>query len=353
MQANDLISFTDNDYLGLSTDPRVVEAAAAATREYGAGAGASRLVTGNHPLYTELEARLAAAKGQEAAIIFGSGYMANSGIIPALVGPGDLIIADELIHASLHAGLRLSGATAHYFAHGDADDAARLLKNHRSGARHAIVIVDGVYSMDGDRAPIQALVEMSDQAGAWLMVDDAHGFGVLGGGRGSVHEAGMTGRVPLIMGTLSKALGSYGGFLAASQPVIDLMKSRARSLIYTTGLPAGCLAAALKALDIIEAEPERCQKPMDHARYFAAALGLSAPESPIVPIMLGSESRALQADQALQSKGFRLAAFRPPTVPDGTARLRVSFSATHTDAQVKALIAAIRSLDLNLKGAAA
>lgn len=347
MRIGNLISFTDNDYLGLSTDRRVIEAACAATESYGAGAGASRLITGNHPLYTALEEKLATLKGAEAAIVFGSGFMTNCGTIPALVGPQDVIFADALIHASLHAGIKLSGAAAYFFDHNDTSDLKRLLTTYRATGNRALLLVDGVYSMDGDQAPIQELASLAEAYDTWLMVDDAHGFGTLGGGKGTVAQAGETDRVPLMMGTLSKAVGAYGGYLAAPAPVIELMKSRARSLVYTTGLPPGVIAAALMALEIIESEPDRCARPLLLARRFTDALGLSRAESAIVPLPVGDDQSALAADHALQNLGFKVAAIRPPTVPKGTARLRVSFSATHSDADVETLITAVKDLKLN------
>ncbi|WP_374762934.1 aminotransferase class I/II-fold pyridoxal phosphate-dependent enzyme [Yunchengibacter salinarum] len=341
------VSFTDNDYLGLSTDPETVAASVAATQRYGAGSGASRLVTGNHPLYTAVEERLARLKGAQAAIVFGSGYLANSGIIPALAGRGDLILADEKVHACIHAGIRLSPAEATFFRHNDTDHLARLLAEKRGAARHVLIVVDGIYSMDGDMAPLAALADLADQYDAWLMSDDAHGLGTVGDGRGAAHACGVADRVPLKMGTLSKAAGAYGGYLAAPAPVIELMKSRARSLIYTTGLPPGVLGAADKALEIIETDKARIARPMALARHFCTALGLPAPESPIVPLILGSEQRALDGAAALRERGFDVIAFRPPTVAPGTARLRFSFSATHRDADVDGLIAALNELNLS------
>jgi len=346
MRAGELISFTDNDYLGLSTDPRLIEAAEKAARDYGAGSGASRLVTGNHPLYAELEAKLAALKGTESAIVFGSGYMANSGIIPAVVGRDDLIIADRLIHTSLHAGIKLSGATSHFAPHNDVQAFEHLLASHRHSAGHALIVVDGVYSMDGDTAPLGQLNDLAQRYNAWLLVDDAHGMGVLGDGRGTAHQYGVANDIPLLMGTLSKSVGAYGGYLAASKAVCDLMVNRARSLIYTTGLPPATIAAAIAGLDIIASEPERCARPMILAKRFTDALGLAAPASPLVPIQLGSDLAAVSADLALRERGFRVTAFRPPTVPEGTARLRVSFSASHREADVDALITAIKDLNL-------
>ena len=270
----DLVSFCCNDYLGLTHHPDVKAAAAAAVAEYGAGAGASRLITGSHPLYAALEARLAALKGTEAACVFGSGYMANTGIIPALAGPGDLVVIDELGHASMHMGARASRAEIRLFRHNDAADLGAVLAAERGRHGTCLVVTEGVFSMDGDRAPLDALAAAAVAHDAWLMVDDAHGFGVLGGGRGSAFEYDPVPDIPLQMGTLSKAAGAYGAFLCASAPVIELMKNRARSFVYTTGLPPAAVGAAIAAVDIIAEDTARVAAPMRHARTFCARLGL-------------------------------------------------------------------------------
>ena len=247
-----LISFSCNDYLNLSRHPTVIKAAVDAAERYGTGAGASRLVTGNHPLHAELEARLARLKATDAACVFGSGYLANTGIVPALAGSGDLILADELSHACIHAGAKLSGATVKLYRHADTDHAEALLLAHRAGHPRALLVTDGVFSMDGDLAPLHDLANVAKRFDAWLLADDAHGLGVVGGGRGSSFADGNGGPadVPLQMGTLSKAIGAYGGYLCASQAVIDLMYTRARTFIYSTGLPPPVVAAAIAALDI-------------------------------------------------------------------------------------------------------
>ena len=339
-----LISFCCNDYLGLSQHPAVKRAALEALEHYGAGAGASRLVTGNHPLYAELEQRLARMKGTEAACVFGSGYLANLGIPPSLVGKDDLIVADELVHSSMHAGIRASQAHAVFFAHNDTEDCRALLEEHRAAHRQCLMMTEGVFSMDGDRAPLAALCDLADAYDAWLMTDDAHGFGVLGGGRGSAAEAGVAARVPLQMGTLSKAIGGYGGYLCASSPVIELMVNRARSLIYATGLPPATIAASIAALVLIEEDSALVTAPLTRARRFTAALDLAEAESPIVPLIVGAPESALAASQALAQRGFLVTAIRPPTVPQGTSRLRFTFSATHTNTDVDRLIAAVREI---------
>src|SRR5271155_3376259 len=249
-----LLSFSCNDYLNLSQHPAVIAAAIEATARYGVGAGASRLVTGNHPLYGELESRLARLKGSAAACVFGSGYLANTGIIPALLGADDLIVVDELSHACIHAGAKLSGAALRLYRHADAAHAEELLAAHRAGKKRALIATDGVFSMDGDLAPLSALAKLAKAFDAWLLSDDAHGLGVVGGGRGSSFANGAA-EVPLQMGTLSKAVGAYGGYFFASAAVIDLMRPRARTFIYSTGLPPPVIAAAIAALDVIAREP--------------------------------------------------------------------------------------------------
>jgi 8-amino-7-oxononanoate synthase len=341
-----LISFTDNDYLGLSTHPDVIDAAKSAADEYGAGSGASRLVTGNHPLYSALEAKIAQIKGSEAAAVFGSGYLANVGIIPTLVGKDDLIIADELVHTCIHAGMTLSRSTVKFFRHSNVDHLKEILRADRHNYKRALIVVDGVYSMDGDIAPLREIGLVAKVFDAWLMNDDAHALGTIGGGSGSAHECGAEHLVPLQMGTLSKAVGSYGGYLAASKSVIDLIKTRARSFIYTTGLPPSAVAASLKALELIEDDAAMVARPTILAQKFAAALTLPEPTTPIVPLIIGSEVDALDASEALAKEGFKVIAFRPPTVAEGTSRLRFSFSATHTDHDVERLIGACKALGL-------
>ena len=342
----DLISFCCNDYLGLSHHPAVKAAARDAIDAYGAGAGASRLITGNHPLHAGLEAKLAALKETPAACVFGSGYMANSGIIPALAGPGDLVVLDELAHASMHMGARASRADIALFRHNDVADLAAVLAARRGAAGTCLVATEGVFSMDGDRAPLDGLARVCAAQDVWLMVDDAHGFGVLGGGRGSAFEFDPVPDIPLQMGTLSKAAGVYGAFLCASAPVIELIRNRARSFVYTTGLPPSVVASASAALDVIASDPARVAAPLARARAFCAALGLPPPQSPIVPLLVGAEDAALEASAALEAAGFLVTAIRPPTVPDGTSRLRFTFTADHTAAHVAALADAVRRLGI-------
>jgi 8-amino-7-oxononanoate synthase len=345
-----LVSFSCNDYLGLSTHPAVIEAAVTALQSHGLGAGASRLITGNHPLYSGLEARLARLKDSEAALVFGSGYLANLGIIPALAGKGDLLLADELSHACLLSGARLSQAQEMRYPHNDADAVERALAKQRASARHAFIVTDGVFSMDGDLAPLPALAALAERYDAWLLVDDAHGLGVIGGGRGSAFAFGARKLdIPLQMGTLSKAVGAYGGYVCASTPVIELLKNRARSLVYSTGLPPCVLAGAAAALDVIAENPDLVERPLSHARSFTHSLDLPEAQSAIVPLVLGSAEKALAAASLLEEAGFLVAPIRPPTVPEGTARLRFAFSAAHEPSDRAKLAEVVRTRVLPLR----
>lgn len=329
----ELISFSCNDYLGLSHHPEVVAAAVEALAEFGAGAGASRLVTGNNMLYDELEERIAYYKGTQAACVFGSGYLANIGTIPALVGKGDLILADKLVHACMIDAARLSGATVMRFAHNNLDHCRMLLEANRADHHHCLVMTETVFSMDGDRAPIEALKKLSASADAWLMTDDAHGLGVL-----PKHVSSAD----IQMGTLSKAAGVYGGYVCGSDELVDYLKTAARSLIFSTGLPPAVLASACAAMMIISEDEELVAKPLANARHFTSLLGMEVAQSAIVPLLLQENDRALAASALLEEKGFLVAAIRPPTVPENTARLRFAFSALHEKEHIEALAAIVR-----------
>ncbi|MDE1931180.1 MAG: 8-amino-7-oxononanoate synthase [Alphaproteobacteria bacterium] len=337
-----LVSFSCNDYLNLSHHPQVKAAASAALERYGTGAGASRLVTGNHPLFAALESRLAQLKDAEAACIFGSGYLANAGIVPALIGRDDLVLIDELAHACLWAGARLARANVLAYRHNDVEQAAALLAEFRPQHANVLIATDGVFSMDGDLAPLPDLAVVAARHDAWLMVDDAHGLGVVGNGRGARFAHAALPDIPLQMGTLSKAVGGYGGYLCASRPVIDLITNRARSFVYSTGLPPATVAAASAALDIIARDPDLTAKPLCNARRFTRAAGLPDAQSAIVPVVLGTAERALAASRRLEEEGFLAVAIRPPTVPDGTARLRFAFTAGHADTDIDQVAALMR-----------
>lgn len=321
-----LVSFSGNDYLGLSRHPKVIAAAGAAIEEYGAGAGASRLITGEHPLYTKLEAALAAYKNTKATCVFGSGYLASIGAIPALVGAGDLIIADKLIHACMIDAARLSGATFMRFAHNNLEHCRMLLAANRREHQQCLLLTETVFSMDGDRAPVSALGKLAQEFDAWLMTDDAHGLGVVPPQAADIQ-----------MGTLSKAAGSYGGYVCGSAALVDYLKSAARSLIYSTALPPSVVAASIAALEIIRDEPKLSEKPLENARLFTSLLGLDPAQSAIVPLVLKESEKALAASALLESRGFLVAAIRPPSVPENTARLRFAFSARHEKSDIEAV----------------
>lgn len=337
-----LLSFSCNDYLNLSQHPAVKDAAAAAIHTYGVGAGASRLITGNHPLYAALEQKLAALKGTAAACVFGSGYLANTGIIPTFAGKADLVLVDAYAHSCIWTGAQLSGATVVTFRHNDTQDLRAHLQARRADYRHALIATDGVFSMDGDLAPLPELAAVAAEYDAWLLSDDAHGIGVVGAGRGSSFAHGAPVDVALQMGTLSKAIGGYGGYLCAAQSVIDLVKSRAPSLVYSTGLPPASVAAAIAALDFIAANPAHATRPLTLARNFTRHLNLPDAQSPIVPVIIGGAAETLKASQALEEQGILVAAIRPPTVPKDTARLRIAFAAGHSEDDVAKLAEAIK-----------
>lgn len=319
----EFISFSGNDYLGLSRHPEVVAAAAEALKKYGAGAGASRLVTGNHPLYSELEAALAQYKNTEAACVFGSGYLANLGTIPALVGKNDLILADRLSHACMLDAAKLSDATLMRFAHNNIEHCRMLLEANRHEFQHCLIITETVFSMDGDRAPLKVLAALAKEFNAWLLTDDAHGIGIVKSAPADIE-----------MGTLSKAAGSYGGYVCGSKTLIDYLKTAARSVIYSTALPPATIAASIAAIKIMQQE-NLGEKALENARYFTNLMGLGKAESAIVPVIVNETERALKLSATLEEKGFLVAPIRPPTVPENTARLRFTFSALHAKKDIE------------------
>ena len=350
------VNFCSNDYLGLARDPAVAAAMAEAAQRCGAGSGASHLVSGHGAEHEALERELAEFTGRARALVFSTGYMANLGVLAALADKRDLLLADELNHASLiDAARSVRSPRNHWYAHGDAAAARALLDMHATatdadGAAEAgaFIITDGVFSMDGDLAPLPELAGAAQAHGAWLVVDDAHGIGVVGAtGGGCCERFGLGAReVPVLVGTFGKALGSFGAFVAGDDDVIELLVQRARSYIYTTALPPAVAAATRRALRIVREEPWR--REALHARIAqfrdgAARRGLAVMPSatPIQPLVLGSESAALAASARLADAGYRVTAIRPPTVPAGTARLRITLSAAHTPQQVEGLLAAL------------
>jgi 8-amino-7-oxononanoate synthase len=341
------LNFCSNDYLGLASDPRVAEAARRALAACGTGSGAAALISGYNAEHRALEEELAAFTRRPRALLFSSGWAANLGVLRALLDKSGTLIADELNHASLIDGGRLSGAGYRRVAHGDVVDYARALD---AAPGPVVVATDSVFSMDGDLAPLPELAALCRRHDATLMVDDAHGFGVLGEGRGALFEDGarpLTGDdAPVYMATLGKALGGAGAFVAGSEALIEYLIQRARTWVFSTAPPPALAAAAREALRIVQAEPERRHALRDAVRRFragAAQLGvaLGASSTPIQPIVLGDERRVLAVSAALLQRGFWVAAIRPPTVPRGTARLRVTLSAAHAPAQVDALVEAL------------
>lgn len=348
----ELLQLSSNDYLGLSADGRLRAAAAAASEVWGTGTGASRLITGTNLLHTEVEARLAALKGAADAVLFSSGYLANLGTIQALVGPKDAVVSDTLNHASIIDGCRLSGARILVYPHADPTAAAQLLeKARREGARRLLLITDSVFSMDGDLAPLVALSQVARRHQAIFMVDEAHATLLLGEGRGAVSGLGLRAEleVDVIVGTCSKAVGALGGFVAGSRALCDFLRNRARSFVFDTAPPAGVLGAIRRALELSAAEPERRQRVLAHARRLADALraldyAVPEPAAAIVPVMIGEAERALRMAERLRELGILAVAIRPPTVPPGTARLRLCPIATHSDEQIDEVIAGFARL---------
>jgi 8-amino-7-oxononanoate synthase len=340
VEGRPVVTFASNDYLGLTHHPAVIAAAHAALDRWGAGTGASRLVVGSRPLHGELEAELAAWKGTEAALLFPTGFAANLGLLATLGDADVTILSDELNHASIVDGARLARAEVRIYRHGDLDHLAKLLVDLDAEARGpSVVVTDSAFSMDGDVADVDALVELCGGHGALLVLDEAHA--VLGPGVAVARAAADHGTTVLRMGTLSKALGSVGGFVAAPRRYVDLLRNRARPFIFTTASTPADVAAALAAVRIVRA---------DEGRDLVARLRrhvdrvLPGHPTPIVPVVLGDEAAALAAAAALLDEGLLVPAIRPPTVPAGTSRLRVALSAAHTDDQIDALVAALADL---------
>ncbi len=358
-----LVDFASNDYLGLAADPRPAAAAAAVLAREGLGAGAARLLGGDHPLHHALEEALAELKGAERALLFPSGYAANTGALPALAGPGDVIYSDALNHASLVDGCRLAranGAVVRVVPHADPDALGRLLAADAGRFRRRWLVVEGVYSMDGDLYPLDALVALARAYDAFTYVDDAHATGVLGAtGAGSAEHWGVAGAVDVTVGTLGKAFGAAGAFAAGNAALRALLLNRARSFVFTTASPPALAAAALEAVGAARAEPWRRERVRAHARRLRAALaarGIAAPGAPdghVVPVPVGDARAAVAAGDALRARGFLVGAVRPPTVPAGASRLRASVSAAHAESQVDALAAAVADVLADVPGGAA
>ena len=341
----DLVNLCSNDYLGLSQHPALAEAAARAAHERGTGATASRLVVGNDPAYERLEERLAEWKGTGAALVLASGYAANVGIIPALAGRGDAIYSDELNHASIVDGCRLSRADVHVYGHLDVGHLEELLE--RTRPRRRLIVTETVFSMDGDAAPLRELAELRDRFGAALLVDDAHGAGVVGPhGEGYAHAVGVAEHVDLHLGTFSKAFGGYGAYVAGRRDWIRHLQNACRSLIYSTGLPPPVVAAAAAALELVRDADDardalRRKAERFRARLVELGLDVSGSSTQIVPVCVGEPERALALSAELEERGVLCVAIRPPTVPPGTSRLRFSLTATHEDADLERALEAV------------
>jgi 8-amino-7-oxononanoate synthase len=340
-----VILLASNNYLGLSTHPLLIDAATDATQKFGVGAGASRLVSGTMLPHRHLEDALARFKRTEAALTFAAGYLANIGVIPALVGADGLILADRLCHASLIDACRLSRAKLRIFRHADAGHLEDLLKRRRP-KQPTLVVTDGLFSMDGDIAPLADIASLAERYGALTFVDDAHGTGVMGpSGRGSLEHCGVEARIPFHMGTLSKAVGCAGGYLVGSSPFIQWLINTSRSFLYTTAPPPGVAAAAQAALQVIESEPERRTRLWKNREYLLAGLRrlgfrTTATVSPIMPLLIGDAERAVLLAQHLLESGVYAPAIRPPTVPESTSRIRVTVTADHTTGQLDEALAA-------------
>lgn len=325
-----LLDFSSNDYLALSLHPKVITESHRYLDQAGSGAGAARLMSGDLKLYHELEEKIARLKGKEAALLFGSGYMANSGVIPALAGRHDVIFSDRLNHASIHDGCRLARAKLYRFHHNDLNHLEELLRHHR-GCGRALIVVESIYSMDGDFCPLRELAALKEQYDCLLMVDEAHATGLYGSnGSGLIEEKGVTDEVDIAMGTFGKALGSYGAYIAASRDMVDYLINRARSFIYSTALPPAVIGASTAAVDIIQAGPQLRQELHTKALLFKKTLKKGGLDhlgpSQIIPVLVGDSDKAMDMAASLRKEGIFATAVRPPTVPPGTARLRFSIT---------------------------
>lgn len=336
----EVINLASNNYLGLANHPKLKEAAERAVREFGVGSGAVRTITGTMAMHMELERRIAAFKHTEACVVFQSGFTANAGTVSSILTPEDHIISDALNHASIIDGCRLSRAKIHVFRHADAAHAAEILEGLRDTPGRKLLISDGVFSMDGDIGPLNALVPVAERYGAIMMVDDAHASGVLGrNGRGTVDHFGLHGRVHVQVGTLSKAIGALGGYVCGSQDLIEYLYHRARPFLFSTSHPPAVTAACLAAFDLLEQEPERIETLWSNTRYFQSALqdaGFSsgATQTPITPILVGEARTALEFSATLFEEGLWATGIGFPTVPKGQARIRAIVTAAHTRAQL-------------------
>ncbi len=343
-----LLDFSSNDYLALSEHPLVVASSQKYLARYGAGSGAARLMSGNLDIHGELEQAVASLKKKHRALLFGSGYLANVGLIPALAGRDSLIFTDRLNHASIYDGCLLSRARLLRFQHNDLDHLEHLLKKEK-GRKEALIVVESLYSMDGDICPLPELVELKERYGCLLLVDEAHATGVYGpNGGGLLEHFGVSDRVDIAMGTFSKALGSYGAYIAASGRLVEVMINRARSFIFSTALPPAVIGASLAAVELVRKHPELRTELAGRVRFFKEGLtagGIkSLGDSQIVPVMVGDSGKALAMAATLRRQGIYATAVRPPTVPEGSARLRFSITRHHTEKGLRHAAAALHEL---------
>jgi glycine C-acetyltransferase len=354
INGREVVNLSSNNYLGLADDPRLKEAMIRATEQWGVGSGAVRTIIGTMSIHNQLEAKLAEFKHTEACVVFQSGFTCNSGVIPVLVSEGDAIISDELNHASIIDGCRLTRAVTHRYKHSDMDDLARVLKETDGQYRRRLIITDGVFSMDGDIGNLPAIVELAEQHGCMTYVDDAHSSGVLGkNGRGSVNHFGLDGRVTVQVGTLSKAVGVLGGYVAGPEALIELLWHRGRPFLFSTSHPPGVAAACLKAIEIMEQEPELIERLWENTRYFKGklnALGFNTgrSETPITPVIAGDEVKALKLSDRLLEEGVFAQGIAYPTVQKGKARVRTIVSAAHTRADLDEALAAFEKVGREL-----
>lgn len=346
LRGRNLINFSSNDYLGLARHPRMIQAAKFAAEKWGVGATASRLICGTLEIHACLESRLADFKREEACLIFPSGYMANLGAIPALVGVGDAVILDRLCHASLVDGARLSRARLFVYSHLDCD-ALEIVLHRAKRFRKRLVITESLFSMDGDIAPLSDILSVCRRHGAMLYLDDAHGTGIFGkSGRGATEQFGLEGKADVVMGTLSKALGSQGGFVCGEKKFIQYLVNKSRAFIYTTGLSPISAACALEALKIIEENPGEGKKLLQRSQSFRESLGklgfnVGNSTSQIIPVILGDVNKTIEMRDKLREAGFFVPAIRPPTVPRGKSRLRISLTKSHKDSDLNLLLGAL------------
>ncbi len=353
IDGKEVLLLSSNNYLGLANHPRLKEAAKEAIDRYGAGSGASRLISGNNILYKELEERIAAFKNTEAALVFGSGYIANISILSTVIGEGGLILSDELNHASIIDGCRLSRAERTIYRHKDTRHIEEVLSKNKG--RRSLIVTEGVFSMDGDIAPLPEIIALAKRYSAMIMVDDAHGTGVLGKkGEGTAEHFGIEKGIDIHMGTLGKALGAYGAYAAGDRGLIDFLINKARGFIFTTALPPSVIASAIMAIRILEDEPELIKRLWENRNYLVNGLkahgfNTMGCETPIIPILIGSAEKALKMSEGLFEEGIYVPAIRPPTVPENTCRLRLTVMATHTKVDLDDALRAFEKVGEKLK----